>query len=430
MSAPRRMLAWFRGDQERLVWHAFIVFFFSQIGAWANLLYHMVMGRWLSAEEYGALVSLSGVVLIFSTPMAALQNTLAHLAARLREAGRAGGVRGLVVRGFARSAWVVVPLGLATVAAASPLAAFFRLQDVRAVRLLGTLCGLTLWMAIAPGALQGLQAFVWMSTATNVCGVARLVLGVAFVALGGRVAFYALSGLAVGEVLSIAVGVWGLRWVLRGTVRERSQLTGGERYFAQALLALALYGFLMNADVVMVKHFFPPAEAGLFARAATIARTVVFVSQPVAVALFPKVVSLGDFRVGHRATLFRALALVALVVGISVLICVAAPALPLRILYGPGALTPEQKRLLPWVALAMSPLGLSYLLLNFEMAQHRFMMLAPLTVCAAAYVAGVWLWHATLNQVIAVMAAVTVTLAVALVACLPWKDVDAGCPRG
>ena len=52
----------------------------------------------------------------------------------------------------------------------------------------------------------------------------------------------------------------------------------------------------------------------------------------------------------------------------------------------------------------MAPLGPSLLLLNFELAQRQFRCVLPLGVIAAGYVGGVWLWHGTLAQVVAVLA--------------------------
>ena len=72
----------------------------------------------------------------------------------------------------------------------------------------------------------------------------------------------------------------------------------------------------------------------------------------------------------------------------------------------------------------MSPLGIAYLLMNFEMAQHRFACMIPLFVCALGYVVGVTLWHDQLHYVAIVLGAVGTVAAVSLVALLPWRDME------
>ena len=67
--------------------------------------------------------------------------------------------------------------------------------------------------------------------------------------------------------------------------------------------------------------------------------------------------------------------------------------------------------LVRWVCLAMSPLGFTYVLVHFEMAQHRFACMPWLLACAGAYVGGVALWHETVLQVVAVLGAASLASA-------------------
>jgi hypothetical protein len=82
------------------------------------------------------------------------------------------------------------------------------------------------------------------------------------------------------------------------------------------------------------------------------------------------------------------------------------PWIPLRILYGVTDPSPELQHLVRMVMLAMCPLGVSYLLLHFEMAQHRFGSVPWLIVLAAAYLGGVALWHPSVLAIVAVLGAV------------------------
>ncbi|MBN1269087.1 MAG: hypothetical protein JXB04_05825 [Kiritimatiellae bacterium] len=414
-----RMRGWLgQYDADGLFRHTFVVMLFTHVGSVMNMLFHVVMGRALSQVEYGVLASMLGVVLIFGTPLMAVQTTLAHFSARLREEGRPGAVRGLVAQWYRKASWVVVPVAVAGILFSGRLAAFFQLESRAPVLLVSGICAATILLMIIPGVLQGLQSFIWMCMTVNVWGIMRLVLGAALVLTLGRLAVYALAAQAVSVLLAIGVGFWGLHAVLRGAPREEGVFPGAGRYFALSLVGLACFGFLMNADVVMVKHLFDPVRAGVFAQAATIGRTVIFLSQPVVTALFPKVVSAGSASRGHHVTLLRGIGLSVATIGAAALLCVLFPGVPLLVLYDQHDPSPEQVRLVRLVTLAMSPLGLTYLLLSFEMAQHRFRLILPLGACALAYIVGVAIWHAALTQVVAVLAAVSVASAVGLLVCL------------
>ena len=89
------------------------------------------------------------------------------------------------------------------------------------------------------------------------------------------------------------------------------------------------------------------------------------------------------------------------------------------VLFGMGAPDAEQVFLVRAVVLAMSPLGLAYILMNFELAQHRFAMVPGALLIAVAYIAGVALFHDTPRQVIAVLACVSTAFLVLMLICLP-----------
>ena len=68
------------------------------------------------------------------------------------------------------------------------------------------------------------------------------------------------------------------------------------------------------------------------------------------------------------------------------------------------------------MVLAMSPLALAYLLLNFEMAQQRFFWCYGLVPCGFAYVGAVARFHAHPLQIAAVLGAVNLAAAGLLLA--------------
>ena len=85
---------------------------------------------------------------------------------------------------------------------------------------------------------------------------------------------------------------------------------------------------------------------------------------------------------------------------------------------------PQQINLVRAVIWVMAPMALTFLLVNFEMAQYRFVMIIPLAVFACIYLAGVAIWHQTIMQVVTVLGVVSLGSAVSLMFCLPWRGRD------
>ena len=154
------------------------------------------------------------------------------------------------------------------------------------------------------------------------------------------------------------------------------------------------------------------------AKAAVIARTAVFLPVPIATALFPKVTSTGEMTDASWRLLGRALGFAGLLIGGAVAVCLVVPQLPWTILYGRWSAEAAGScaALTRAMALAMSPLALAYLLLNFEMAQRRFAWCFGLIPCGLAYVAGVAVFHEHPLHIALVVGILNLTAALLLLA--------------
>ena len=401
--------------------HGILLMAATQVANVCNLLFQAFMGWSLEPEEYGVLASMLGLILVVATPMEAMRTSFAHFASRMAETGHAAGIRRLAARWMVHMLWFSVPLAVAGVLFRHPLAAFFNLDRTAPIVITSLMLAGCPYPPILTGALQGMQSFVWMALSQHSWSVVRLLTGAGLVTLVARRAEWGLIGQTLGVLLSYVFGWAGLRVVLGAHRKEGDPPHGVGAYFVRSLLVLAGFAVLMNADIVMVKHFFPPREAGLFARAGTIGRSLVFLPMPIALAMFPKVTSTGQASRHDWVTLLKSVLFAGFVVVAAAIAFSLITKLALLGLFHDRAPTPEMVKLVRCVIWAMSPLGLVFVLANFEMAQHRFAAALLLLPCAVAYVVGVTLWHASVFQVAAVLAAVSVAAMVALAAGLPWR---------
>ena len=413
MSSPR---PW--QDESGLIRHGSILMAGTLVGAACNAGFHMVVGRTLPNAEYGSLVAMLGVILAATTPMLALQNTLAHFTSERMAAGRRDEVRGLLLH------WVrlFLALGLAiaggAIAFRAPLAAFWGGVSPGLVVATFAVLAASLWMSLFYGLLQGMQSFLWLAWAPQAWGAVRLFLAWGLTAAVSATALAAIGAQGVG-VLAVLVlclrAVAGMR-LPRGGGAARPP--GTYRYLGSALVCLAGYAMLMNLDAALAKHYFDAEAAGLFAKAATIARTAVFLPVPVATVLFPKVTTSGELTDGSWRLLGRAMAFAGLLIAAASGVCLLWPQLPWFILYGaaPAADAATAAALTRAMVLAMSPLAVAYLLLNFEMAQRRFRWCFGLVPCGLAYVGGVALFHGRPLQIAAVLGALNLSAAALLAA--------------
>lgn len=402
-----------RWSADPLLRHSVGLLAIAQIGNLANLAFQYLMNRRLPDAEYGVLALMVAVTAMAAFPLDAVRTTVAHRTALGTQEGRPDHAAPVYAHWLRRMLLVWGALAAALALAGPALAQ--RLQCGDAWPLWITALGLAgvMTLPVAAGALQGLQRFGAFSLATQLPAFVRLPLGAALVVFVAR-AWTGVAAQSAGFMVAalFAAGCVHQNW--RGAYRRGAG--GGDIggvYFTRSLVILGAFSVLMLVDVLLVKAWFDAEPAGRYARAATIARALMYLPMPVAMALFPKVVTRGERTVEGGRMLARALAGAGGLLAASVAVAwIAAPWI-WRFFIGvaPGAVDLAQLR---WLMLAVAPLALIHLLLHFELAQHRFRSGVWPVLGLAVYLAGAALWHPSPFAVIGWLGGVSLTVLVGL----------------
>ncbi len=409
-----------RVERDHLIGPSLILLTCAQLANVGNLVFQAAMMRMLDEVQYGTLVAMLGIFAAITIPLGALPWAVAYFtAAFLRdgEAERAGRLASAVTRDLVVGAAVAcVPL----VACQAALAGYFRVEGATPLLLTALAVGLNAVGATYLGALQGAQAFGWVAGIGAATSFLRLCVALALVAAGGA-ATGALLGHTASMLLMALGGFVGLIQVLGRRSAGAERPPGFYPYCLRYAIAYAGYAILTNADLVLAKHFFTPEEAGRYAVVAMVGRMILFLPQPIVMAMFPKVVSHGGVSQADWRTLTKALVLACLLIGGAVGFCS---------LFAEAVLTGLSGRrstdLVPLVRLmvwGLCPLSLTFFVMNFELAQRRFTVAIPLLICGVCYLACLARWHASMQQVVVVLASVGTLAFVSSVACLPWNQV-------
>jgi O-antigen/teichoic acid export membrane protein len=383
-----------------------------------NIVFQAAMMRMLDEPQYGSLAAMLGLFTAITIPLGALPWAVAHFTAgflRDGHAERAGQLASVVTRDLViGGALACVPV----VACQAALAGYFRVEGTAPLLLTALAVALNAVGSTYVGTLQGAQAFGWVAGIGAVTSFLRLGLAVALVAAGGA-ATGALLGHTTSMLLMAIIGFVGFAQVLEPCSAEPVRPPGFYRYCFRYAIAYAGYAILMNADLVLAKHFFSPEEAGRYAVVAMIGRIILFLPQPIVMAMFPKVVSHGGVSQADWRTLTKALLLAGLMIGGAAGLCSLFAEVVLTGLSGSRSvdLVPLV-RLMVW---GLCPLSLTFCILNFELAQRRFAVALPLLAIAVGYLTCLVRWHATMHQVVLLLASAGSIAFVASVACLPWR---------
>ncbi|MGH7941603.1 MAG: hypothetical protein ACREFR_11095 [Limisphaerales bacterium] len=340
-----------------------------------------ITGRGMPESEYGVFTALLQVVSMMTIPAGGLQTVIAQQQSRAitDEHQR---VIASEFRGVMRAMlviWMVI----------AALVGFFWNQCLTALQIhnpmalvMTLLIGLgSLLMPLVQGLLQGRQNFLWLGWMTIFNGVGRLGAVAIIVLIFGGWAAGAMGAVLAGMGMLVVTGLWQTRDVWR---IGRIGVKWGD-WLSRVIpltLGVGAANFMLSADMLFTQHFFPPNQTGFYAAAGMIGRALVFLTQPLAMVMFPKLAR-------ATATGEKSQALV-LTLGTTVFCCGCAalaatilPSLPLRIMYPKDYLVAAQ--LVPWFAWSFLPLTLSQVMIQSLMARSRFLAVPFLVAVAVGY---------------------------------------------
>lgn len=382
--------------QDDLLRHTGILFSGMMVVHVCNLLYQMAVIRTLSGAEYTLLAAFLGVLAIVSYPLSTLTTGLGHYSSLLRQDGRTGDISRLLWKWMLISGLPSVLLGAAVILCAGPVAGFMHLDRTAPVVIAGAVLPAMFWLPVLTGAAQGLQLFGWCSASSIVGALLKLLLGAGLVWFLYPACGWAMLGHSAGVYVSAGVLVLGLFLVLRGGAKSAAKLPSLRFYLLQSFFVLTSFAILMNADVVLVKHYLPD-ETG-FAVAATLGRIVPFLSATIATAMFPKVASSGAATEAHRRIFFRSFGFTLLFVVAAAAGCFLFPRFLLHLL-GVQDVTAPMAFLARLMTLAMSSSALLNITVQFLLAQRRFREAAVVVPAGLLYLLSAFFFHETGTQI-------------------------------
>jgi len=300
------------------------------------------------------------------------------------------------------------------------IAGFLNISSVTPVVLIAAALGVGLLAPVNLGTLQGLHRFGYVGGTTILGSVSKLGLGMLLVYLGwgvyGALASLSLAGLAVLGLSAFALkALWTPAKEKKSGVSWREMFSYGLPAAGASLCFMAL----SNIDMVLVRHYFSPEEAGIYAAAGVLGRVVLYAPGAIVLVLFPMMARShakngNAFRLLDRGMLYAGGIAGAGAIGYALF-----PELFLRMLFGGkyAAASP----LLRLFGVAMVPLSLMAVLMHFNLAQRRTRFLISMAAACILEVVLIGVYHTDLHTVLWILLGVGGALCLGNVGEIVWE---------
>jgi O-antigen/teichoic acid export membrane protein len=357
----------------------------------------LVGSGFVSLANFGYNISVAHLLGPGDFSHAAAAVTLLMLASCINLAFQQAGGRAAVYRTLMRQAWSVgLGLCVALLLLSEPISHYLRLPSKRLIEVLALGMLFYIPLGVRRGGMQGTCQFVRLSVNLIVEALVKLIAAVAFVLMGAGV---------MGAVGSISLSVFAAYLLPAGDAALRGETGPGQvASFSEGVQAIIFFigqVIISNIDILMVKHYFAPRDAGLYAAIALVGRLLYFATWSVTSAMFPVSAGQAVERESRKTVAVPLLFVSALSVGF-VLLLAAFPDLVIGTLFGSGFHHGGMKLLLTMNAIATGTYALSVVLMTYEMSRRIANTGWLQLVVSGLVVAGVAVFHASLLEVIVV----------------------------
>jgi O-antigen/teichoic acid export membrane protein len=341
-----------------------------------NYLYHPILSRLLSIEDFGEVQAILSLVLQSGIILTAFGTVALSIIAETTPGDER---RGQLTDLQSFAVYLVGTLAVALFFARHILSASFHFHSPLPFIVLAAILVVSVIQLFRRSYLQAKRDFTTLSSAGLIIAGGKLLCAVLLVLMGMR-SFGAIAGYFIAALLSLIYLT-----KKTGKVSELSwtflpRLTSLKRELPYGLLTLAALGFvtfLSNGDIAIAKYAFDPQTAGIYSGISVVASIIFFATASVSGVLLASVRRTASRRDNTR-TLLKSFALVFGIGGATLLVFAVFPNVVIKLMLGTSFL--PLAHLLPRLALVAFFASLVNLLFSYHLALRSYPLVISVTV--------------------------------------------------
>ena len=278
------------------------------------------------------------------------------------------------------------------------IASFLHIQTILVV-LVCPIMFFVITTLVYQSALQGLLRFWGVVGPLLVASVGKLLIGSLLIMLGWSV-LGSVVGILLAAFLAFLYGMKLARVIPMAEKVEGFKMKPFFLYSLPVLLQAFAFTSMFTLDQILVKHYLPSYEAGLYASLSMLGKIIFWAVQPVSAVMFPIVAKKKAKNERYKAVFYMSFLAATAVCLTAVGFYYMWPGLAIELLYGKAYLVVRGE--LVWMGLFISAYTLSYLVVSFLLSVGRTKVVVLPILAAVAQLILLNTYHASMLQVVQV----------------------------
>ena len=377
--------------------HSTIFFIGSFLIAVLNYLYNPALGRIMSIEEFGEVQVLISIYLLLAIFVSVFGIAIMNISANLENEDDK---QKIVVDLQNISLYLILILSALILLFSRSFKMFFNFDSVYPFFVLVILLVLSVMITFRTSWLQGRCNFFTVSVSGIITSAGRLIFGLLFVLIGWKT-FGAIFGLVAAQILTwLYVYSKTKNQVKKNNIFKltwNDDLKKESFYGILVFFAMSSITFLYSSDVIIVKHYFLPEQAGLYSGIATVGRSIFFLAGSTAGVLLSSIKQNNSNKENQKIFIKSLIVVCSLTLPVLMIFSF----YPLRLInLLIGAKYVSSAIFLPKISLVMFLVSIANLVIYYNLALRKFYLI-PISIFTVAFVLVLNLFfHDSLYQII------------------------------
>ena len=387
----------------------FLTMFFAYI---INYVFHFYVGRTLGPEDYGIFGVLLSLIYIIVMPLMAIQTTLSKYVTELNAKNEKEKLSYLFSRSLKKIGMIGLIISIIFIVVSPILSSFLKINLVSPLVILGASIMFAFLIPVIRGFLQGVQKFKLLGLTFVIESFSKILFGIPLIFIGYGVNG-AVAGFALSFLLPLIILFYFIRNIFKGK-KEKVKTSEIYRYSFPVLIMLMALTGLYTWDIILIKRFFDPIEAGQYAALSLFGKIIFFATLSISMVMFPKILELNSQNKRPSLLLFKSI-LITIFFGFSAsLVYFLIPEFIVNMLFGEEYLVISP---LLWIfGLIMTIFSICYLLSYYNIAFYKVKFLYLLIFFNILEILLLIFFHNSINQVLVILLIIMVLLFLSLIA--------------
>jgi O-antigen/teichoic acid export membrane protein len=377
------------------------VFWIASMGVSViNYLYYPVLGRLLNPTSFGE----TQTIISFFTQIGSFFIVLGLVGVGIITKYKSEAEQSELTAEISRlTLYLSVMFFILSIFLSTWLKHFFHFGSIGPFVLLGISILISVPAAFANSYLQGHKRFRDLANVNVVAAISKLIFAVTFVEIGLKT-MGAVGGLIAAQLLALLISLRkgkGIRHFIATNLHFKKPnliLLKPEIPYALMVLATSLTtNLLLSFDILVVKHYFSPAQAGLYTGISITSNIIFYVTSPFAAVMFPSIKPASSLSQNQKV-LKRSLTITFSVGGLALAIFLLVPHLVVLILLGHKYAV--YASFLRGLALSMFALSLANLLIYYHIGLRHYLVAPAVLIGLISTLALLGSRHASMGMVV------------------------------